>query len=58
MPNLKVEEVEYTSELGVKLSIGNGITYPPAVFLDDKLIAKGKVDASEMIQAIRKHGGS
>jgi predicted thioredoxin/glutaredoxin len=63
MPNLTLEEIEYTSTTGAKLSMANSITYPPAVFLDGKLIAKGKVDANALIQAIHGntaiiHGGS
>jgi len=55
MPNLKLEEVEYSSPTGVRLSIANGITYPPAVFLDGRLIAKGKVDANALIQTVREN---
>ena len=53
LPNITLEEVEYTSPTGAKLSMENSITYPPAVFLDGKLIAKGKVDAAGLIQVIR-----
>jgi len=53
MSDLALEEVEYTSPLGVKLSMSNRITYPPAVFLNDKLIAKGKIDANTLIETIR-----
>jgi predicted thioredoxin/glutaredoxin len=58
IPNLAVEEVEYKSASGVKLSIENSIQYPPAVFLDGKLIAKGKIDADSMIKTIRESNGS
>ena len=58
MPELAVKEVEYTSESGVKLSIENSIQYPPAVFLDGKLIAKGKIDVDTMIEIIRESNGS
>ncbi len=58
MPNLAVEEVEYTSASGAKLSIENSIQYPPAVFLDGKLIAKGKIDADSMARLIRDSNGS
>ncbi|MGD0423907.1 MAG: thioredoxin family protein [Candidatus Bathyarchaeia archaeon] len=54
MPNLAVEEVEYTSASGAKLSIENGVQYPPAVFLDGKLISKGKIDADTMTKTIRE----
>jgi glutaredoxin len=58
MPELAVKEVEYTSESGVKLAIENSIQYPPAVFLDGKLIAKGKIDADGIIEIIRESNGS
>ena len=58
IPNLDVEEIEYTSASGSKLSIENSIQYPPAVFLDGKLIAKGKIDANSMIKTIRESNGS
>ncbi len=54
MPNLTVEEVEFTSPAGSKRAIENGILYPPAVFLNGQLVAKGKIDADAMVAQIRK----
>ncbi|MGD0424401.1 MAG: hypothetical protein ABSA92_13245 [Candidatus Bathyarchaeia archaeon] len=54
MPNLCVEEVEFKSVSGSKLSIENNVLYPPAVFLEGKLLTKGKIDAGKMIAAIRE----
>lgn len=54
MPNLTVEEVEFTSLTGSKLAMENGILYPPAVFLNGQLIAKGKIDAYALVAQIRK----
>ncbi len=54
MPNLTIEEVEFTSPAGSKLAIENGILYPPAVFLNGELIAKGKIDAGALETRIRK----
>ena len=54
MPGLCVEEVEFKSVSGSKLSIANNVLYPPAVFLDGMLFAKGKIDAEKMIAAIRE----
>ena len=54
MPNLSIEEVEFKSLSGSTLSIKNGVLYPPAVFLEGKLLAKGKIDAEKMISAIRE----
>lgn len=56
-PEVTVEEVEFTSSAGTKLSIENNIAFPPAVFLDGKLIAKGKIYAEQMIAAIRAENG-
>ena len=57
MPNLTVEEVEFTSPAGSKLAIENGILYPPAVFVNGKLIAKGKIDADVMVADILQMNG-
>ena len=57
MPDLSVEEVEFKSLSGSKLSIESSVLYPPAVFLDGKLLAKGKIDAEKMIAAIREWRG-
>jgi len=57
MPDLSVEEVEFKSLSGSKLSIESSVLYPPAVFLDGKLLAKGKIDAEKMITAIRERRG-
>lgn len=54
IPNLALEEMDYSSPSGAKLSIENGIQYPPAVFLNGKLIAKGKIDADKLIKTIRE----
>ncbi len=56
-PDITVEEVEFSSSIGTKLAIENNIAYPPAVFLDDKLTAKGKIYAEQMIAAIRAENG-
>jgi len=54
MPNLTVEEIEFTAPSGSKLAMENGILYPPAVFLNGQLIAKGKIDADALIAQIRQ----
>lgn len=53
-PGLRVEEVEFTSAAGSKLAIENGVLYPPAVFLEGKLVAKGKIYPDELAAAISK----
>jgi len=57
MPALFVEEIDFTSPAGSKLAFDNNILYPPAVFLDGKLIAKGKIYVEKMIPTIREHNG-
>ena len=53
-PGISVEEVEYTSNAGSKLAIDNNIAYPPAVFLDGKLLAKGKIYAEQIVAAVKR----
>ncbi len=57
MPDLTVDEIDFRSAAGSKLAIDNGILYPPAVFLDGKLIGKGKIRAETLIAAIRPGNG-
>lgn len=54
MPQIEVEEVEFSDSLGTKLAIENSIAYPPAVFVDGVLIAKGKIDSDKMLMTIRQ----
>lgn len=53
IPGLDVEMVEFVSPSGSKLAMENGILYPPAVFIEGRLFAKGKVDTDQMAAAIR-----
>ena len=55
---MSIEEVEFKSLSGSTVSIKNGVLYPPAVFLNGKLLAKGKIDAEKMISAIRESKGN
>lgn len=57
VPDLIIEEIEFASPTGSKLAIENGILYPPAVFVNGKLIAKGKIDADKMIATIHEFSG-
>ncbi len=58
MPDLTVDEVDYNSPNGSKLAMENGITYPPAVFIEGKLFEKGKVHTEDMVASIRKMKGA
>lgn len=53
MPELALQELEFASPEGSEISIRNGILYPPAVFLNGTLLAKGKIDVDMMSSAIR-----
>jgi hypothetical protein len=53
IPSLVVEEIDFTSSAGSILAIETGVLYPPAVFLEDMLIAKGKIDAETLTANIR-----
>jgi predicted thioredoxin/glutaredoxin len=58
MPGLVVEEMEFASPAGSKIAIENGVLYPPAVFVNGTLIAKGKIDADKMVATIREQNGA
>ncbi len=55
--DLEIEEVEFTSPAGTKLAIESGILYPPAVFVNGKLVAKGKIDVERMVATILQMDG-
>jgi hypothetical protein len=57
MPSLSVEEVDFASPAGSKLAIENSVVYPPAVFLEGRLIGQGKIEADDMIATIREANG-
>ncbi len=56
MSGLNVQEVDFTSPAGSKLAIENNVTYPPAIFVDGKLIAKGKIFAEQIVAAVQTRG--
>jgi glutaredoxin len=55
-PDISIQEVEFTSAAGGELAIENNITYPPAVFLDGKLIGKGKIYSEQIVTAVQTRG--
>ncbi len=57
MPNLTVETVDLVSPQGTRLALDNQILYPPAVFIEGKLFAKGKINADEMVKSLRSADG-
>ncbi len=57
MPSLTVETVDLTSSRGTRLALDNQILYPPAVFIEDRLFGKGKIDAEEMVKSLRNANG-
>ena len=56
--DLVIEEMEFSSPAGSKIALENGILYPPAVFLNGILIAKGRIDAEKMTTSIRGSKGA
>lgn len=49
---LVVTEVALASEEGMRRAIEDGITYPPAVYVDGKFLAKGKVREEDLRRAL------
>jgi protein-disulfide isomerase len=58
MPYVNVQEIDFASPAGSKLAIENNVTYPPAIFLDDKLMVKGKIFEEQIIAAIQSNNGA
>lgn len=51
--SFEVEEVDFSSELGMKLAVEHQILYPPALFIGGQLFGKGKIREDELREAIR-----
>jgi len=58
MPGLSVDEVDFASQVGLKLAGEHKILYPPAVIVNGTLIGQGKIDADEMVAVIRQTEGA
>ena len=54
LPEINVHEVDFASEEGIALSVKNTILYPPAVFINGSLFAKGKIMEEPLKEAVRK----
>jgi thiol-disulfide isomerase/thioredoxin len=54
LPELGVREVDFTSEEGMALAVKHGIFYPPAVFINGIVFAKGKIMEEPLKEAVRK----
>jgi thiol-disulfide isomerase/thioredoxin len=54
LPELCVREVDFTSEEGMALAVKNSILYPPAVFINGFVFAKGKIMEEPLKEAVRK----
>ena len=57
LPNLEVEEVDLSSKEGLDFAVKNSILYPPAVFIDGRLYAKGRIYPDKLGEAIRSAAG-
>lgn len=53
IPEMTIEEVDFGSEEGMELAVQNQILYPPAVFLEGRLLMKGKIRENELKEAVR-----
>ena len=54
LPELGLREVDFTSEEGMALAVKNSILYPPAVFINGFIFAKGKIMEEPLKEAVRK----
>lgn len=54
LPDIDVREVDFTSKEGVSLAVKNSILYPPAVFINGSLFAKGKIMEEPLKESVRK----
>lgn len=48
VPGLVVREVSLSSEEGMNLALEHTILFPPAVFIEGKLMGKGKIREEEL----------
>ncbi len=53
IPAIAIREVDFTSDEGVALAVKFGILYPPAVFINGSMFAKGKIHEEPLKEAIR-----
>ncbi len=54
IPGMVLREVDFSSEEGMSLAVRNGILYPPAVFINGSLFAKGKIMEEPLKDAVRQ----
>lgn len=54
IPGLEVAEVDFSSGEGLALAVRNNILYPPAVFINGVLIAKGRIPEGPLKESVRK----
>ncbi|MDG6902613.1 MAG: hypothetical protein JRM80_11745 [Nitrososphaerota archaeon] len=53
LPQIVVREVDFGSSEGVALALEDGILFPPAVLIDGRLFAKGKIVEEQLKEAVR-----
>ena len=53
IPGLNVEEVDFSSQEGMKLAIKHQVLYPPAVLVDGQVF-KGKIREDELKGAVHE----
>lgn len=57
-PEVTVREVDLGSPEGIRLAMAHGVAYPPAVFIDGRLHAFGKVNEGPLRAAMAHAQGA
>lgn len=52
-PGLEFEELDMASERGTELAVHHNVLYPPAVFIDGRLFAYGKIHEAPLRDAVQ-----
>lgn len=53
---IEIEEIDMTSDAGVRLALQHNILYPPAVFVDGAFFAYGKIREADLARAVEVGG--
>ncbi len=53
LPGMVVREVDFISDEGMALATREGILYPPAILINGRLFAKGKILEEPLREAVR-----
>lgn len=53
---MTIREVDMTSDEGTQLALQHNVLYPPAVFIDGRFLAYGKIHEADLQRALRSKG--